>query len=134
MQIDDMKGLVREYVAAFNRGDVDGVCRVFSNDAQIFGVLNAGGLDIARPIWESLVRSFGMQLEIVNMTAEGNSVAVRYRETGKFQDAWRGVKPTGRSYEITAMEWFEFADGKAVKRWGARDSATVARQVGIPLS
>jgi predicted ester cyclase len=27
------------------------------------------------------------------------------------------------------MEWFEFADGRITARWGARDSAAIARQV-----
>lgn len=134
MQIEQMKNLVREYADAFNRGDLEGVCSVFAEDAQIYGVLNAGGLNVARPIWRSLIESFGMQLDIVSMSAEGNTVAVRYREHGSFRGAWRGIPPTGKSYEVVAMEWFEFKDGKATKRWGTRDSATVARQLGIPLN
>lgn len=129
-----LKGIVREYTDAFNRGDLKGVCRVFAEDAQIFGVLGSGGLDVARPIWQTLMNSFGMQLEIVALAAEGNTVAVRYREFGTFRGPFRGVEPTGKSYEITSMEWFEFANGKVAKRWGARDSASISRQLGIPLN
>jgi predicted ester cyclase len=32
------------------------------------------------------------------------------------------------------MEWFEIEDGKITRRWGARDSASQQRQLGIPLS
>ena len=129
-----MKGIVREYVDAWNRGDLNGVCGLFAPDAQVFGVLGSGGLDVARPIWKMLMGSFGMQLEIAGIVAEGNTVAVRFREFGTFRSEFRGVAPTGKSYEITAMEWFEFADGKVTKRWGARDSAAISRQLGIPLS
>jgi hypothetical protein len=31
------------------------------------------------------------------------------------------------------MEWFVLRNGKILKRWGARDSASRARQIGPPL-
>jgi predicted ester cyclase len=33
------------------------------------------------------------------------------------------------AYEIVAMEWFEIEDGRIARRWGARDSAAITRQV-----
>jgi hypothetical protein len=33
------RDVITAYVDAFNRGDIDGVCRLFSPDAEIFGVL-----------------------------------------------------------------------------------------------
>jgi len=36
-------------------------------------------------------------------------------------------------YELVAMEWFVIHDGKIQRRWGARDSASQARQLGIPI-
>jgi len=32
-----------------------------------------------------------------------------------------------------AMEWFTIKDGRIQNRWGARDSASQARQIGLPL-
>lgn len=133
MTPDQMKSLVRAYAEAFNCGDIAGVCDCFTPDAQVFGVLGWGGLDKARPVWEMLAASFQMNLQIDAMIAEGNTVAVRYTERGKFVAPFRGTEPTGKSYEVVAMEWFEFADGKIARRWGARDSAAIFRQMGIPL-
>jgi predicted ester cyclase len=31
------------------------------------------------------------------------------------------------------MEWFEIENGKIKRRWGARDAASQARQLDIPL-
>ena len=31
--------VITAYVDAFNRGDIEGVCRLFAPDAEIFGVL-----------------------------------------------------------------------------------------------
>lgn len=133
MITESAKSIVTNYAEAFNRGDVDAVCALFAPDAQIYGVLGWGGLDVARPIWDQLVRCFRMQLKIESMIAEGDTVAVRYTESGTFVDTFRDTPPTGNSYSITAMEWFVIRDGLIAQRWGARDSAAMFKQMGIPL-
>ena len=40
-------------------------------------------------------------------------------------------EPTRKFYEIPAMEWFIVREEKINQRWGVRDSAFIARQVGI---
>jgi ketosteroid isomerase-like protein len=128
------KRIVCNYVDAFNRGDVDGICLCFGPDALVYGVLGWGDVARVRPIWEQLVTSFGLQLEIKSMLAEGDTVAVRFVERGVFTSSFRGTAPTGRAYEGVAMEWFAFRDGLIHRRWGARDSAAIFRQLGIPLA
>ncbi len=127
------KQVVRSYVEAFNRGDLDAVCATFAPDAVVYGVLGSGGLDIARAIWHELITANGMQLHVDAMSAEGDVVAVRYTERGKSIGSFRGLPATGKTYEIVAMEWFEIRDGKIRKRWGARDAMTIAKQLGLPL-
>jgi len=126
------KQAVSDYVAAFNAHDVARLTELFTPDAQIWGVMGAGGLDIAMPIWAELHDSLEMKLEIVDMIAEGDNVAVRLRETGRFVKPFRGipgVEPTSRTYQLNAMEWFYFREGQIAARWGARDSAAITRQV-----
>jgi predicted ester cyclase len=134
MKPEENRALVEAYVAAFNRGDVAAVCRCFAPGAVVHGVLGWGGLDQARPIWEQLVRCFQMQLQIDSLVAVGEIVAARYTERGKFVAPFRGCEPTGKSYEVVAIEWFELGQGGIVRRWGARDSAAIFRQLGIPLT
>lgn len=74
-----------------------------------------------------------MHLSIQGLVAEGNVVAARYVETGTFRAAAFGNEPTGKSYELVAMEWFEIDNGRIKRRWGARDAASQARQLGISL-
>jgi steroid delta-isomerase-like uncharacterized protein len=134
MHIKDNKAVVLDYVNAFNQGDLEGVCRQFAPDAQIYGVLGFGGLDKARPIWEQLITCFTMKLQVEMMIEEGDVVAVRYTERGVFSAPFRGTPPTGKAYEVVAMEWFVLDKGRIIRRWGARDWAAIARQVGIPLN
>ena len=128
------RDVITAYVGAFNRGDIDGVCRLFPPDAEIFGVLARGGLDKATPIWEELIRCFKMNSRVEAMVAEGDTVAVRFIERGTFSTPFRGTPPTGKSYEAIAMDWFVLRDGKISQRWGARDSAAIFRQMGVPLA
>ncbi len=65
------------------------------------------------------------------MISEGSVVAVRYTERGKSVRAFRGADPANRTYELLAMEWFEIKGGLIYRRWGARDSASQARQLGF---
>ena len=74
-----------------------------------------------------------MELSIEDLAAEGNQVAARYTERGRWTGPFLDMgEPTGRPYELVAMEWFEFdPEGRIVQRWGARDSASQGRQLGF---
>ena len=73
-------------------------------------------------------------LTVEEIIAEGDTVAVRYTERGAFVGSFRGQEPTGKSFELMAMEWFTLLDGKIHRRWAVRDAASQARQMGMKLS
>ncbi|MBX7173891.1 MAG: ester cyclase [Pyrinomonadaceae bacterium] len=131
---EENKKIVLEYVEAFNKLDIDVLRKLFAEDAIVYGVLGSGGMDVAVEIWKELHAAFGFNLQVDSMIAEGDIVAVRYTERGKSVGSFRGSPVTGKSFETVAMEWFIIKDGRIQSRWGARDSATQARQMGIPLS
>ncbi|WP_317930500.1 nuclear transport factor 2 family protein [Halioxenophilus sp. WMMB6] len=130
-QEDAAKAVVMQYVEAFNQGNMNKLREILADDAQIQGVFGQGIFDKIAPIWRQLIEGYGMQLEVQSMVAEGNTVAVRYLESGTFRAAAFGQQPTGKSYQLVAMEWFEIEAGKIKSRWGARDSASQAKQLGI---
>ncbi len=104
---------------------------LFAPDALIYGVLGWGEFEAVLPIWQELHAAFGISLHVEGAIAEGDTVAVRYTERGTFRAPFRGNAPTGKSYELVAMEWFVVRDGKIYRRWGARDAASQARQLGM---
>lgn len=135
MSIEDRaKEIVLKYVAAFNRGDLDELASLLAADAEIQGVFGKGVFEKIAPIWQQLIEGYGMQLNVQSLIAEGGIVAARYIESGTFRAPAFGAEPTGKSYEIVAMEWFEIENDKIKRRWGARDAASQARQLGIPLA
>jgi ketosteroid isomerase-like protein len=125
------KAVIEEYVAAFNAGDFGRLRNLFAPDAVIYGALGWGSLDEVLPGWYDLHHGLSLKLEVEDMIAEGDLVAVRYRESGAFVGPYHGQMPNERSYELVAIEWFEVKDGRIRRRWGARDSASQARQLGM---
>lgn len=124
--------LVRAYVEAFNDADWDTMIELFAKDAKIRGVLGWGGLDFALPIWRELHANMRMRLRVDELIVDGEKAAALLTETGTFQSPFRGLpdmQPTGKSYEIVAIEWFEFESGRIARRWGARDSGAITKQV-----
>jgi predicted ester cyclase len=68
-------------------------------------------------------------LQLESIAVEGSVVAVRYTETGKSQESFREAELTGKTFKVTAMEWFSIRDGKIQEWRGARDSAAIVRQL-----
>jgi steroid delta-isomerase-like uncharacterized protein len=134
MATDANKQIVLAYVDAFNRGDLDQLRALFTEDALVYGVLGWGGMDQVVPIWREIKAAFDLQLTVEEMIAEDDIVAVRYIERGTSRGPFRGGPVTGKSFEVVAMEWFIMKEGKIHRRWGARDNAAQMRQMGLPLS
>lgn len=123
--------VVRDYVDFFNRGEFDRIAEICTPDVVIHGVLGAGGLDVALPIWRDLHNAFGITLAIEDIVGSEDRVAVRYHESGTFRNAFRGTPATGKSYSLVAMEWFLIRDNRIAARWAARDSANMMRQLEV---
>ncbi|WP_207538605.1 ester cyclase [Sabulicella rubraurantiaca] len=130
------KTMVRSYVAALNSGNWERLRELFTPDATIQGVTGSAPIEKALgpgSVWHQLRDGLNMELTIEDLAAEGNRVAARYTERGRWTGPFLDMgEPTGRSYELVAMEWFEFnAEGRITRRWGARDGAAQARQLGF---
>lgn len=134
VQLDQNKEIVKQYVSAFNRGDMEALRSLFAEDATIQGVFGLAPLEKAFEVWKQLISGLNMKLIIEEIIAEGEHIAVRYTEKGVFKGSFMGHSPTGKSYEIKAMEWFIIKDGKIKQRYGARDHFSQAKQIGLPLS
>jgi len=121
MSLEDPKTVVKKYVEYFNSGNMEGLKSLFAEDMEVQGVFGKGTFEKIEPIWRQLIEGYGMQLKVDSMVAEGNTVACRYTETGIFKAPAFGNQPTGKSYELVAMEWFEIEAGKIKRRWGGQE-------------
>ncbi|MFD1942922.1 ester cyclase [Paradevosia shaoguanensis] len=133
MTIENNQATVKAYVAAMNAGDFEALRRLFAADARIEGVTGSASVDEAVIVWRALHGSLNMNLKIEAMACENDTIVVRFLESGRWTAPFLGMtEPTGKSFELVAIEWFELTDGLIHRRWGVRDAASQARQVGFP--
>ena len=68
---------------------------------------------------------------IEDIFGEGDKVALRITETGTMRESFMGMEPTGKSFTLTAMQICRFSGGKLAEMWGARDTGSQLRQLGV---
>lgn len=124
------KKVVLTYVEAMNAGDFERLASLFTPDTVLHGVVGKGSVEFAMPVWKDLHTALQMRLAVEELIEEGDVVAARFRETGMSVAPFRGLPATGKSFELTAIEWFALKDGRIASRHGVRDSASQARQLG----
>jgi predicted ester cyclase len=74
------------------------------------------------------------RMEIVELIAEGDSVAAHFHCSGTHRGEWRGVAPTGRRFEnVDEIYIFQVRDGRIAAALGLEDNAKRTRQLGIEL-
>ena len=120
---EENKALVRRLVEGINAGDIDGTAdelfapRVARRVKRLFTEFYK-----AFPDWRE---------EIVELVAEGNTVAGRFRCSGTHLGKFLGEPPTGKRMEVEEVFFLRVKDGKFVDFWGLEDSLGRMRQLGL---
>jgi predicted ester cyclase len=71
------------------------------------------------------------RMEIVEMVAEGDTVAARFRCSGTNEGEFRGAPPTGRRMEVDEVYFLRVEDGRFVYFWGLEDDLKRLRQLEL---
>jgi predicted SnoaL-like aldol condensation-catalyzing enzyme len=73
-----------------------------------------------------------VEMEIVELIAEGERVAGRFRCAATHLGEWRGRSPTGRRFErVDEVYFFRVVDGRIAEAWGLEDAESRLRQLGL---
>jgi predicted ester cyclase len=73
-----------------------------------------------------------VQMEIVELIAEGEKVVGRFRCSATHLGPWRGQAPTGRRFErVDEVYIFRVRDGRIAEAWGIEDTASRERQLAL---
>lgn len=65
------------------------------------------------------------------MIADGDKIMVRFTMTGTQTNPFMNISPTGRRINVTAINIYEFRDGKIVREHGLPDLFTMLMQLGV---
>jgi len=71
------------------------------------------------------------QEETVELVAEGNTVAGRFKCSGTHKGVFLGEAPTGKRMEVEEVFFLRAEDGKFVDFWALEDSMGRMRQLGL---
>ena len=69
-------------------------------------------------------------LEIEEMIAEGNTVAVRWTGRGTHEGELMGVEPTGNEVEVRGLQFSRVEDGMITESWTVYDALGMLQQIG----
>jgi predicted ester cyclase len=120
---EENKAMVRRLVEAINAGAEEAaVDEMFAPRAarrvkRLFAEFRS-----AFPDWRE---------DIVELVAEGNTVAGRFRCSGTHLGEFLGEAPTGRRMEVDEVFFMRSEDGKFVDFWALEDSLSRMRQLGL---
>jgi predicted ester cyclase len=73
-----------------------------------------------------------MQMELVELVADGDTVVGRFACSATHTGAWRGHPPTGRRFEdVDEVYFFRFSGDRIAGVWGIEDSLDRFQQLGL---
>lgn len=90
------------------------------------------GIDGLKGFFRTMRAAFpDLKAEPVEIAATDDHVAMRYTLSGTHEGEFQGVPPTGRRFEVSAMQLARFENGRCVERWGSTDELGMMKQLGI---
>jgi predicted ester cyclase len=122
-----------------NRGDWQGAAALYAEDARNHGrPVGRAGIE---KVLEDIYRTFpDWRMEIVDLVAAGDTVAVRCKVSGTHEGVGRlpvnggmlvGAAPTHRHFEVQHIHWYTVRNGRIVEHYANRDDLDMMRQLGL---
>ena len=131
----DAAEVARSYFEAIGRRDLEAMVGHWKPGASgsIHGLVDLTAPDSYREWFGSLFTAFpDFQFEILDLVAEGEQAAVRWRATGTFTGpgTFEGMIANGRAVEIEGCDMVTVRDGLIVDNRAYMNGAEMARQLG----
>lgn len=136
-QVERNKAMARRiFDDLFNRADESWLhTELFGPDFSLYSPTldEPGGPEDVKEFVRDLHGGFpDFHVQIEDLIAEKDKVAVRWRTTNQTHAGWyRGVPPTGRQLTMTGVHIFRFADGRLRETWLEIDALGGVQQMGI---
>lgn len=122
----DTRTTVEQYLTALSNGDVDAVVQLVAEDFHNEHTSTLGSSSHGRDTYRERLPGFlaqfaALHYEVIDVIAENNRAAARYRLTANFD---------GHPLDIAGVMLFEVQDGLIARRTDVWDSLTFLRQTG----
>ena len=131
MNTEHLKSLVREAIAAINRGDIERMVNYTAPDCTLNG--EPYGRDGDRMRAQMMATAFpDGQWIIDDLIAEDDKVLMRWTFRGTHQGALASipVPPSGKEIVFSGFSLYRFADDQIIEFWEGYDRFTLLQQLG----
>jgi steroid delta-isomerase-like uncharacterized protein len=130
------KEIVREVINAIDRGDLDKLGNLLSDDFALYSPgspkpWRKEALYQARNAHFAAFPDWVHKIEI--MVAEGDKVAVKLTQYGTHKNQYKGIEPTGKSVTVPATHIMVIVNGKVKEWWALEDNLGLMTQLGMEL-
>ena len=120
---EENKAMVQRLVEGINAGDIEGtVDELFAPQSARRVKRLFTEFHTAFPDWRE---------EIVELVAEGSTVAGRFKCSGTHRGEFLGEAPTGKRIEVDEVFFLQVEGGTFVDFWALEDSLNRMRQLGL---
>jgi hydroxyacylglutathione hydrolase len=131
----DAASIARAYFERLGRADSDAPRRFYAPGAQghIHGVAGPVGADGVAAFFEEIFDAFpDWRFDILDLIAEGERAAVRWRARGTFAGpgSFLGFEPTGARVDLEGLDTVWVRDGRLQRVEAYMNGAEMARQLG----
>lgn len=134
MEEANKKHCMRFYDEVVNKGDMSVFDELAADDFvehEVFPGLPANKEGV-RQFFTMMRTAFpDLQFKVNFMVAEGDKVAAYITMSGTHKGEFMGMAPTGKKFEINAVDIIQIADGKAVAHWGVTDVMKMMQDLGM---
>jgi len=135
--MSESKKLIRKWIDAFTRKDLEAVMDCYADDAVNFQVATgkpAVGKEQIRQDTAEFFKGFPDSYSIVeNIISEEDWAAWEWNGGGTFGGEFYGNQPPGQSYELRGCGFLEFKNGQIIYQRGYWDKQTWFSQIGISV-
>jgi predicted ester cyclase len=122
---EENKAMVRRMVEAINQGEEAAAVE------ELFAPAKPAARRVKRLFAEFRSAFPDWHEEIVELVAEGDTVAGRFRCSGTHRGEFLGEAPTGKRMEVEEVFFVRVEDGRFVDFWALEDSLGRMRQLGL---
>jgi steroid delta-isomerase-like uncharacterized protein len=133
--VQENEAVVRRYYEAWNDADFEVLKEIIAADAEShspFGPDVPPGPEGEQQEIDLYHSGFSdAKIDVEDVVASGDKVAVRWTGTGTHDGEFMGIEPTDREVEVVGFSVSQLEDGKIIESWGLFDAFGLMQQLGV---
>jgi len=133
VSLEENKALISKVIEAVNGRNLTLLDELIASDFVYHtDTQQIQGLEVMKQVIEEEINGFpDLHVAIEDLIAEGYKVCIRLKETGTHTGKFRGLAPTGKKINYTAITIWRIVNSKVVEGWGVYDMLDYYKQLGV---